>query len=214
MTPPGKERPAGCLLAWVHVRTPRCLADRALPAGASVACLSPGKPGHPVAVCEGPIPNGWTGVAPWRQGTIVEQPGVSCDDCPFARLPAGVHPLRVEVHATGLRAQVMAPSVEALDEAIRSLRSDGSMVRLEDAGRVAAAPAQSFLALDLSGLTAPQWRALWTASRLGYFDHPRRASVRDVAQELGCSSATAHGHLRKAVAKVLHGVAGVGAAHA
>ncbi|HTY90897.1 MAG TPA: helix-turn-helix domain-containing protein [Methanocella sp.] len=57
------------------------------------------------------------------------------------------------------------------------------------------------------GLTERQMLTLRTAVEMGYFDTPRRASVRDVAKKLNVSASTAVEHLRKAEKKVLENYA-------
>lgn len=57
-------------------------------------------------------------------------------------------------------------------------------------------------------LTDRQREAIAIALDLGYYEIPRRAGVREVAGELGCSKSTAATHLRKAEAKVLRSVMG------
>jgi predicted DNA-binding protein (UPF0251 family) len=49
-----------------------------------------------------------------------------------------------------------------------------------------------------AGLTQKQFEALRVAYSLGYFDYPKRASIRDVAQKLGVSISTATELLRRA----------------
>jgi len=51
-------------------------------------------------------------------------------------------------------------------------------------------------------LTARQEVALGTAFALGYYDHPRRAQLKDVAKSLGVSRATAMESLRRGMRKL------------
>ncbi|MDX1745970.1 MAG: helix-turn-helix domain-containing protein, partial [Halobacteriales archaeon] len=53
-----------------------------------------------------------------------------------------------------------------------------------------------------AGLTARQREILDTAVDIGYYDDPRRATVADVASELGINQSTASEHLRKLEARV------------
>lgn len=53
-----------------------------------------------------------------------------------------------------------------------------------------------------AGLTSRQRDVLDTAVQLGYYDDPRRATIVDIANELGISQATASEHLRKLEARV------------
>jgi predicted DNA binding protein len=50
---------------------------------------------------------------------------------------------------------------------------------------------------DEYGLTDPQREALLTAFRMGYFDHPRRAALADVAAELDISRQALSARLRR-----------------
>jgi predicted DNA binding protein len=51
--------------------------------------------------------------------------------------------------------------------------------------------------MDEYGLTEPQREALVAAHRLGYFDHPRRATLADVADDLGISRQALSSRLRR-----------------
>lgn len=53
---------------------------------------------------------------------------------------------------------------------------------------------------DEYGLTEAQREVLETAFRMGYFEEPRRASLEDIAAELGVSSSAVGGRLRRATA--------------
>ena len=57
---------------------------------------------------------------------------------------------------------------------------------------------------DAVGSLSPRQRdAVRAALRVGYYDVPREATTGDVARELGCATATASEHLRKAERRVL-----------
>lgn len=55
-----------------------------------------------------------------------------------------------------------------------------------------------------SALSERQHEALECARKVGYYDHPRRATQSDVADELGCAPQTAGEHLQKAEAKLVN----------
>jgi len=57
-------------------------------------------------------------------------------------------------------------------------------------------------------LSARQREAVETAISLGYYNLPRTATTEDIGNELGCSTATAAEHLRKAESKVLRALLG------
>ncbi len=92
---------------------------------------------------------------------------------------------------------IMAPTREELKQVIDALEqcSDIAYIRNGD----------SFG--DEEGLTDKQAQALRAAVESGYFDTPRRASIKDVADRMGVSPSTAVEHLRKAEKKVLENYA-------
>ena len=56
---------------------------------------------------------------------------------------------------------------------------------------------------QVTALTDRQEEVLEVAREHGYYEIPRRASVRDVAEEVGCSKSTAANHLRKAESRLV-----------
>jgi hypothetical protein len=56
-------------------------------------------------------------------------------------------------------------------------------------------------------LTDRQQEILLTALEMGYYEQPRRATYKDIAEELDCTKTTIGEHLRKAEEKVLTGIA-------
>lgn len=70
---------------------------------------------------------------------------------------------------------------------------EGASVTVERVGGTRVAPDS---AVEL--LSARQREALAAAAALDYYDQPRGATAADVADELGCATATAAEHLRKA----------------
>lgn len=54
-----------------------------------------------------------------------------------------------------------------------------------------------------SALTARQREVLDVARERGYYETPRQTTVREIADEVGCSKSTAADHLRKAEARVM-----------
>lgn len=86
------------------------------------------------------------------------------------------------------------------DEELRALVAglpDGLTVSIDRLGEYEAYQDPS------AALTARQREAVATARRLGYYDVPRTAGVREVADALGCSKSTAADHLRKAEARLV-----------
>ncbi|UPM42596.1 helix-turn-helix domain-containing protein [Halocatena salina] len=52
-------------------------------------------------------------------------------------------------------------------------------------------------------VTDRQYEALVTAFETGYYELPRQGSLEEIAREMGCSTATASEHLRKAERKII-----------
>jgi predicted DNA binding protein len=59
------------------------------------------------------------------------------------------------------------------------------------------------------GLTDRQFEAVAAAVETGYYEVPRRGSIADISDELGCASGTASEHLRKAEQKIMETVVGL-----
>jgi predicted DNA binding protein len=64
--------------------------------------------------------------------------------------------------------------------------------------------------MDEYGLTEPQREALVAAHRLGYFDHPRRATLADVAEDLGISRQALSSRLRRGYRSLVENTVAVG----
>jgi len=88
---------------------------------------------------------------------------------------------------------IMAPTREELQEVVSGLEQCAEIAYI----RNSESPESEF------GLTERQMSTLKAAVEMGYFDTPRRASIRDVARGLKISPSTAVEHLRKAEKKVL-----------
>jgi predicted DNA binding protein len=109
---------------------------------------------------------------------------------------------------------VVAEHREQLRRLLASLDAMGSvtverMSDLQPEGLGVAVP----LADLASGLTQRQLDVLQRALQLGYYDTPRRATSREVAQSFGVSPSTLKEHLRKAEAAVLHRLGALLAEH-
>lgn len=92
---------------------------------------------------------------------------------------------------------IMAPTREELQEAVAALERCAEIAYIRSAEVVEP---------DV-GLTERQMSALKAAVEMGYFETPRRSSIKDVAKRLKVSPSTAVEHLRKAEKKVLESYA-------
>jgi predicted DNA binding protein len=92
---------------------------------------------------------------------------------------------------------IMAPTREELQDVVAGLEQCAEIAYI----RNTESPESEM------GLTERQMKALKAAVELGYFDTPRRASIKDVAAALRVSPSTAVEHLRKAEKKVLENYA-------
>lgn len=104
---------------------------------------------------------------------------------------------------TGLRVRVLAPQSARLRRFLKSLPAE-------------AARHHTFRLLYVgpprfegpSGLSADEEAALHAARAAGFFEVPRRGSMRGLAKALGCSPSAASARLRRATAKLLEMHAG------
>lgn len=92
---------------------------------------------------------------------------------------------------------IMAPTREEMQDVVASLEQCADIAYIRNSEGTEP---------DV-GLTERQMNTLRTAVEMGYFDTPRRASVKDVAKKLHVSASTAVEHLRKAEKKVLENYA-------
>lgn len=114
----------------------------------------------------------------FTRGSLLTVPPVACHDDGSSTFTI-----------VGTDADIQA-AVEGVPEA--------ATVTVEEVGGTRVAPDSG-----LERLSARQREALEAAQRLGYYDRPREATVEDVADELGCATATAAEHLRKAESKLV-----------
>ncbi len=92
---------------------------------------------------------------------------------------------------------IVAPTREELQEAVAALERCAEIAYIRSAE----------IAEPDVGLTERQMSALKAAVEMGYFETPRRSSIKDVAKRLKVSPSTAVEHLRKAEKKVLESYA-------
>ena len=172
----------GGLAATLHLDGHGCPVQRALPSNCTLHHLAPGNPGPPFGFGEGQFPDAWVRLASTPRGELLEGTEWMCSDCPLARLPAGVKPLRASVNAQGIRVDVIAKDNEVLQEAVSVLRAGGATVRvLRSSGRAGMALSSGAF-VDLGSLTGRQLEIMQTAVRMGYFDAQRGASILELAE--------------------------------
>ncbi|WP_019178194.1 helix-turn-helix domain-containing protein [Methanomassiliicoccus luminyensis] len=90
---------------------------------------------------------------------------------------------------------VIAPTQKELQEAIHDLEQCADIAYIR----------HGYMSIHKNDLTERQLVALQAATEMGYFDTPRRASIREVAARMRISTSTASEHLRKAEEKILKG---------
>ena len=88
---------------------------------------------------------------------------------------------------------------ERLLEEIR--REEDATIRVTGVTRATREDEEGLLPLDR--LSSRQREVFRLARARGYYDHPRRADVKRLSEELGVSTSTVHEHLRKAEARLL-----------
>jgi hypothetical protein len=128
-------------------------------------------------------------------------------DCACAVVESLSHPVTDVRVADGDLAFVLhVPALSDLQDVVGTLEEAGESVRVrrltQSTGQADDGGAEA-VALDWSRLTDRQLQVLWTAYRMGYFEHPRDANATEVAAELGVSPSTFTEHLTAAQSKLL-----------
>jgi hypothetical protein len=108
----------------------------------------------------------------------------------------------ISCHDDGSSTFTLVGTESAIQDAVEGV-PDGVSVTVEAVGAGRVAPDDV-----LDGLSPKQRAAVRAALRVGYYDVPREATTDDVARELGCATATASEHLRKAESRVLSALFG------
>lgn len=191
-------------MAWrtaiVVLERASCPAVAALGPGSRLQCARQGVGSPPVGWLEGKAPPGWQTIAQGQGGRLATNPSLACSHCPLAQALPGLVVSDTLVREAGVFVRFLYEDPEALQNALQVLDSAGQGPRLQSCsnGGLRGHPASVHQAL-----TARQEECLRIAQQLGYFEADRRASVRDLADAMGCHAATAHEHLRKAVQKAV-----------
>lgn len=191
-------------MAWrtaiVVLEKASCPAVAALGPGSRLQCARQGVGGPPVGWLEGKASAGWRTIAQGQGGRLATNPSLACSRCPLANALPGLVVSDLLVREAGVFVRFLYEDPGALQHALQDLASAGQGPRLQGCcsgavrGQPVAAP---------QALTVRQEECLRLAQQLGYFEADRRASVRDLADAMGCHAATAHEHLRKAVQKAV-----------
>lgn len=103
----------------------------------------------------------------------------------------------ISCHEDGSSTFTLVGTESAIQGAVEGVPDDVA-VTVEAVGTGPVAPDDV-----LDGLSPKQREAVRAALRVGYYDVPREATTDDVARELGCATATASEHLRKAESRIL-----------
>lgn len=187
-------------IATVVLETASCPAVSSLGPGARLQCARQGAGSPPVGWLEGKAPTSWRTIAQGPGGRLATQPELACTTCPLAQALPGLVVSETMVRDGGVAVRFLFEEPAALEHGIVELAAAGQGPRLQACsnGGLRGHPASSSQAL-----TARQEECLRLAQQLGYFDTDRRASVRDIADAMGCHAATAHEHLRKGVQKAV-----------
>lgn len=113
---------------------------------------------------------------------------------------------RVRKDVSGAQWDILTFRDDAVNKFLQTLRARGVFTEVASR-RVTAWQLSKFSQARWSIgdeiLTAQEEKALRHAVKLGYFDHPRRAEVREVAKALRVPASTAHYHLRRGTAKLV-----------
>jgi predicted DNA binding protein len=126
------------------------------------------------------------------------------DSCPCALIERTVGPVADVRAADGrLRATVHAADVPELRELLGELESAYGNVGVEYLVNSADGDGSELVPVDLRWLTDRQREVLATAHRMGYFEYPREANARDVADRLEIEQSTFAEHLAAAQRKLL-----------
>jgi hypothetical protein len=108
-----------------------------------------------------------------------------------------------------VRLRLSLPAADPLGDVIDALEATGGSVRLERLTSSGGADTRSDpVVVDLGRLTERQREVVRTAQRLGYFDHPRKASATEVADAMGIARATFSEHLAAAQRRVFDDLVG------
>jgi hypothetical protein len=134
------------------------------------------------------------------------------EDCVCGVVEGLSHPVSdVSVSEGDLSFVVHVPDLEDLQAVVGELEAVGESVRvrrLTQSATDADGGGPESVAVDWDRLTDRQLEVLWTAYRMGYFEHPREANATEVAEELGVSLSTFTEHLTTAQSKLLGELSG------
>ncbi|XGI82958.1 helix-turn-helix domain-containing protein [Halorutilales archaeon Cl-col2-1] len=121
---------------------------------------------------------------------VIEEAG-----CPVSDVKGDNGSLLISFHA---------PDVDTLKDITTELRNEFSDISLQRLVRTEDEGSKSDLAfVDRSALTQRQTEVLRKAHEMGYFEYPKGANAKEVADELGISASTFSEHLSAAQNKIL-----------
>jgi hypothetical protein len=108
----------------------------------------------------------------------------------------------IECHDDGSSTFTLVGTDAAVQAAVDGV-PDGVSLRVDAVGSGRVAPDAA-----VGSLSPRQRETIRAALRLGYYEVPREATTADVAEEVGCATATASEHLRRAESRVLSSLFG------
>jgi hypothetical protein len=205
--------PSGCPLAAVSAARDETIRDvdwvTAADGGAAVEQFRAG-PDAAAAVAAAGVDVDVSTVFEYEDETVYEfERG---EDCACSVVESLAHPVTdVRVGDGDLSFVVHVPDLSDLQAVVAALDDAGESARVRRLTQSAAGDdgdGAASVAVDWGRLTDRQLEVLWTAYRMGYFEHPREANATEVAEELGVSLSTFTEHLTTAQSKLLGELSG------
>jgi predicted DNA binding protein len=96
-----------------------------------------------------------------------------------------------------------APSMERIKAILDQLNGQYDDVFIKQLTRASDESFEDLVFVDRNKLTERQFEVLQTAVQMGYFEHPKEANAKEIADALGIASSTLSEHLAAAESKIL-----------
>jgi len=129
-------------------------------------------------------------------------------DCPCRCIEELGHPISdIKAHEGMLHVTFHVPNSSKAEQVVRELREQFEHVTLQCVSWARKTPKGNAIALvDQARFTDRQHEVLQTAYEMGYFEYPRTANARDVADELAIDPSTFAEHLAAAQSKLMDAI--------